>query len=124
MHVSMHMIYERSAYLCFEPRLYTARRTARRERQHGGAMQLTYPGHYSSVEAWQLGVVIRDLFFDNPGEQANRHGQANQPVDGHGVGSAAQRGSNLQCRPTLRDIRALKVTFSTFLSTSFAPLVA
>lgn len=29
----------------------------------------TYPGHYSPVEAGQLGVVVGNLFFDDPGER-------------------------------------------------------
>lgn len=39
------------------------------------SIHLTYPGHYSPVEAGQLGVVIGNLLFDNPGEQADRYGR-------------------------------------------------
>lgn len=44
----------------------------RRSAQQGCRMRLTYPGHDSAIEAWQLGVVIGNLFFDNPGKQEQR----------------------------------------------------
>lgn len=47
----------------------------------GCTIHLTYPGHYSPVEAGQLGVVIGNLFFDNPGEQADRFRV--RPGEGH-----------------------------------------
>lgn len=45
--------------------------------REGGEMRctinLTYPGYYSPVETGQLSIVIGNLFFDDPGEQADRN---------------------------------------------------
>lgn len=43
--------------------------------------RITYPGHYSPVEAGQLGVVVGNLFFDNPVKQTQAVRRSDQEKD-------------------------------------------
>lgn len=57
--------------------------------------RITYPGHYSPVEAGQLGVVVGNLFFDNPVEQSRhrRSGEATRRRTQSGTQSGTQGGT-------------------------------
>lgn len=43
------------------------RRTSLLRAERERSIHLTYPGNYSPVEAGQLGVVVGNLLFDDPG---------------------------------------------------------
>ena len=76
-----------------------------------GTIHLTYPGNYSPVEAGQLGVVIGNLFFDNPGEQADRCSQASRPGAGHRVSATT---STTQCSEETLPLPAWLIHTETF----------
>ncbi len=102
--------------------------TARRQGKLRCTIHLTYPGHHSPIEAGQLGVVIGNLFFDNPAEQADRQTQSGRPTR-----RGTQRQLNNTTRRSLETLPFLcladthwetftlcKSHFCTWLSTSFA----
>lgn len=54
----------------------------------GGRMQdicLTYPGHDSSVEAGQLGIIVRYLLFDHPVEDTHMRAHTHTNTHSHGA---------------------------------------
>lgn len=74
------------------------------------SIPLTYPGNYSPVEAGQLGVVVGNLLFDDPGGgqkdglKDRRDGLSNQENTGGGEAESSVQGGGVSLSCTVYTI--------------------